>query len=225
MWSPSRGASCCSSTEAAGSSTCGCSIFGTDGKRRLPALRLGQRLGYSRDYDIHKLIKRRRLDLEKAGQLVAVMVAATAGVISEQFFLDDIQSVLVNGEEQPWGDTIWIMNRLNELRLRGAHPQMKHFNVLQAVDKAIVKLGPQIAELNFQLGSYTDANGQQRRLIRFSQNVILNVCTAIGGPVEHQLIHQANVASQSPIRPSAHLRPARRRPHVSIDRDSIGARS
>jgi hypothetical protein len=29
-----------------------------------------------------------------------------------------------------WGDTIWIMNRLNELRLRGSHPQMRHDNVL-----------------------------------------------------------------------------------------------
>jgi hypothetical protein len=46
---------------------------GPDGKRRLPTLRLGQRLGYARDYAIRDLIKRRRQNLEKAGPLIALM--------------------------------------------------------------------------------------------------------------------------------------------------------
>jgi hypothetical protein len=102
---------------------------------------------------------------------------------------------LIDGEEQPWGDTIWIMNRLNELRVRTGHPQMKHGNVLRAVRDAMEKLGPEINLSNFVEieNGYTDVRGRQQPLIQFSQDVILNVCTAIGGPVEQQLIHQANV--------------------------------
>jgi len=85
------------------------------------------------------------------------------------------------------------MNRLNEFRTKAGHPLTRHDTVLRAVRGAREKLGPQIAARNFVDGSYIDANGQHRPLIQFSQDVILNVCTAIGGPVEHQLIHQANV--------------------------------
>jgi hypothetical protein len=86
----------------------------------------------------------------------------------------------VDGEEQPCGDTIWIMNRLNELRVKAGHPQMRHTNVLRGVrDDAKEKLGPQIAALNFEPG--VDANGQKRPLIRFSDAVLLNVAAAVGG--------------------------------------------
>jgi hypothetical protein len=47
------------------------------------------------------------------------------------------------------------------------------------------RLGPQIGALNFQDAEYLDTQGKARLLIRFSQDVILNVCSAIGGPVEH----------------------------------------
>jgi hypothetical protein len=54
----------------------------------LPALRLGQRLGYARDYKIRDLIKNRRLDLEKAGALISVMIARPhGGGAFEEFFL------------------------------------------------------------------------------------------------------------------------------------------
>jgi hypothetical protein len=49
------------------------------------------------------------------------------------------------------------------------------------------------AALNFEQGSYTDKNSQQRPLIRFSDGVLLNVVAAVGGKVEHQLLHRANL--------------------------------
>jgi hypothetical protein len=69
---------------------------------------------------------------------------------------------LVDGEEQPWGDTIWIMNRLNELRVRTGHPQMRHDNVMKAVRKAMESLGPEINLRNFVEieNGYVDVRGR-----------------------------------------------------------------
>jgi hypothetical protein len=85
---------------------------GPDGKRRLPALRLGQRLGYARDRDIRTLIKSRRSDLEKAGQLICVTIPQIGpGRPAEEFFLDDVQSVLVT----MWSDTPYSLDAQIEI--------------------------------------------------------------------------------------------------------------
>jgi hypothetical protein len=80
---------------------------------------------------------------------------------------------------------------------------MRHGDVLRAVRGAMEKLGPEINGRNFAPAEYTDAKGEKHPLIRFSQDVILNVCTAIGGPVGPETARRSSVGP--PLR--AHHRP------------------
>jgi hypothetical protein len=80
----------------------------------------------------------------------------------------------VAGEEQPWGDTVWLTEMLNELRAEAGEPLAQHKNVLQAVRKEMEKLG-EIGRLNFQPTTYTDRFGRSQPMIQFSNAVILNV--------------------------------------------------
>jgi hypothetical protein len=52
---------------------------GPDGKRRLPATRLGQRLGYTRDRDVRRLIQNRLSDLQKASPVVFITITPRHG--------------------------------------------------------------------------------------------------------------------------------------------------
>jgi hypothetical protein len=81
---------------------------------------------------------------------------------------------------------------INEERAKVGEPPARHDNVLRATRTAREKLG-ESARLNFEPGEYMDKNGQMRRLIRFSDDVLLNVVAEVGGKVEHQLLHRANV--------------------------------
>jgi len=90
--------------------------------------------------------------------------------------------------------TAWLMQLLNEERAKAGETPARHKNVLQATRTAMEKLG-ESARLNFQPSEYMDKNGQMRRLIQFSEDVIFPVTAAVGGKVEYQLLYRANLSS------------------------------
>lgn len=81
---------------------------------------------------------------------------------------------------------------LNELRAEAGETPVLRKNVLRDARKAREKLG-EIGRLNFEPATYSDAQGKSRKMLRFSDAVLLNVVAAVGGAVEHQLLYRANV--------------------------------
>ncbi len=67
-------------------------------------------------------------------------------------------------EDRPWGNTMWMMELLNEERAKAGEPLARHNNVLQATRKVMENLG-QAGLLNFQETSYVDVQGRTQPMI------------------------------------------------------------
>ena len=87
---------------------------------------------------------------------------------------------------------VWLRQLLNEERAKAWEPPARHDNVLRATRTAREKLGA-VSLLNFEERKYVDIRGKTQPLILFSVDVLLNVAAEVGGKVEHQLLHRANV--------------------------------
>jgi hypothetical protein len=99
----------------------------------------------------------------------------------------------VEGQDTPWGDTMWFTQLTNELRAAAGYPLTRHNDVMRAVRGAMDKLGPQINARNFAHVTYTDKKGEQRPMIQFSHNVFFNVVGSVGGPVEQLILYKGNL--------------------------------
>ncbi len=121
----------------------------------------------------------------------------------------------VGAEDRARGDTVWLKQLLNEERAKVGEPPALHDNVLRATRTAREKLG-EIGLLNFEETSYLDKQGRSQRLIRFSDDVLLNVVAEVGGKVERQLLHRANVEFNRLNRTSDEVLHARLIDHCSL---------
>jgi hypothetical protein len=77
----------------------------------------------------------------------------------------------IGNEDKAWS---------NSLRLSKEFPVKRHDHVLEAMREVREELGSD-ALPNFRDSTYTDANGRQRPMIEFSEDVLMPVVGRVGG--------------------------------------------